>query len=171
MCKRLSLIVERRMTGDERESVSVVRLSSVVARLLFFLLSTLALVGPAAAGGSSERVIHISARSFAFEPEVVRVNRGDRVVIELESIDATHGIYLDGYELSVEAEPGHPARLEFTADQAGSFRFRCSVACGNLHPFMIGQLKVGPNLPLRRALAALGVVTLGSIWLFGRRNG
>jgi heme/copper-type cytochrome/quinol oxidase subunit 2 len=121
---------------------------------------------PAVARDSSEEIVHLTARSFAFEPEVVHVQRGDRVVIELESLDATHGIYLDGYDLRVEAEPGHPARLAFTADRTGSFRFRCSVACGNLHPFMIGQLKVGPNLPFWRALATLGVVTIGAAWFF-----
>jgi heme/copper-type cytochrome/quinol oxidase subunit 2 len=137
---------------------------------LLLALVAAALPLPAAAGGDSEHIIRITARSFAFEPEIVHVTRGDRVVIELESIDATHGIYLDGYDLSMEAEPGHPARLAFTADKAGSFRFRCSVACGNLHPFMIGQLKVGPNLRFGRALAALAVVTVGAVWLFWRQN-
>lgn len=144
------------------------RLASI--GFLLLALVAVALPLPAAAGGDSEHIIRITARSFAFEPEIVYVNQGDRVVIELESIDATHGIYLDGYDLSIEAEPGHPARLAFTADQSGSFRFRCSVACGNLHPFMIGQLKVGPNLRFGRALAALAVVTVGAVWLFGRQN-
>ncbi len=143
-----------------------------LAYISFLLLALVAaaLPLPAAAGGDSEHIIRITARSFAFEPEIVHVNRGDRVVIELESIDATHGIYLDGYDLSIKAEPGHPARLAFTADKSGSFRFRCSVACGNLHPFMIGQLKVGPNLRFGRALAALAGVTVGAVWFFGRQN-
>ncbi len=140
-----------------------------IALLFVILLGLVPL--PAAAEDGAERTIHISARSFAFEPQVVHVRRGDRVVIELESLDATHGLYLDGYDLSMEAEPGHPAQLAFTADRAGSFRFRCSVACGNLHPFMIGQLKVGPNLPFWRAIAALGVVTAWAVWRFGRRDG
>lgn len=149
-------------------------MSGKQARLaLIVLLALLAGAGalPAAAGGDAEHIIHVTARSFSFEPGIIHVSRGDRVIIELESLDATHGIYLDGYDLSVEAEPGHPARLTFTADRSGSFRFRCSVACGNLHPFMIGQLKVGPNIPFHVALAALAAVTLGAFWFFGRRNG
>ena len=144
-------------------------LPSEIALLLIVLIGLASV--PAAAEENSEKVIHISARSFAFDPEVVQVRRGDRVVIELESLDATHGLYLDGYDLSVEAEPGRPARLAFIADRAGSFRFRCSVACGSLHPFMIGQLKVGPNLPFWRALAALAIVTAWTFWSFGRRHG
>lgn len=138
---------------------------------LVLALALGALAAPAGAEDGSDRVVHITARSFAFDPEIVRVDRGDRVVIELESVDATHGIFLDGYELSAKAEPGHPARLAFTADKTGSFRFRCSVACGNLHPFMIGQLKVGRNLPLRRALVALALVTVGAVWFYGTRSG
>ena len=69
-----------------------------------------------------------------------------------------HGIYVDGYGLSVTADPGQTARLTFVADRAGSFRFRCSVACGDLHPFMIGRLRVGPNQLLIRAVAAMAVV-------------
>ena len=138
---------------------------------LLFLIGLALLPVPAAADDGVPRVIHVTARSFAFEPEIVHVRQGERVIIELESLDATHGIYLDGYDLSVEAEPGRPAQLSFTADRAGSFRFRCSVACGNLHPFMIGQLKVGPNTRFWQAVAALALVTLGAVWFFGKRNG
>lgn len=147
-----------------------------MTRSRFLLLVLLALaVGwipiPAVAGSDTERVIHITAKSFAFTPEVIRVRQGERVTLELESIDSTHGIYLDGYDLNVEAEPGHPPRLTLTADRPGTFRFRCSVACGNLHPFMIGQLKVGPDARLWRALAAMVIVALGGIWFYGRRTG
>jgi heme/copper-type cytochrome/quinol oxidase subunit 2 len=145
-------------------------LTLVGISLLILVFSLWQPPNPVAARDETEHVIHVDARSFAFEPEIIRVQHGDRVVIELESLDATHGIFLDGYELGVEAEPGNPARLEFTADRAGSFRFRCSVACGNLHPFMIGQLKVGPNRPFRWSLAALTGVTLAVVLYYGWRR-
>lgn len=154
-----------------RVSAHRMRLGFAATLLLVLLAASLLTSQPAGATDGSVTVIHITARSFAFEPEVVRVNQGDQVVIELESLDATHGIFLDGYDLSVEAEPGHPARLAFAAEKSGSFRFRCSVACGNLHPFMIGQLKVGPNLRFQWAFAALGAVTLGAVWFLGRKHG
>ncbi len=37
------------------------------------------------------------------------------------------------------------SEVEFTADQAGKFTFRCTQTCGNLHPFMTGELIVRPN--------------------------
>ena len=74
--------------------------------------------------------------------------------------DVVHGLHLDGYNLTLTAEPGHTARLTFVADQPGMFRFRCSTTCGPLHPFMIGKLHVGRNELLWRsaALALLNVL-------------
>jgi nitrous-oxide reductase len=76
-----------------------------------------------------------------------------------------HGLYIDGYDLSIEADPGQTATLTFFADQSGSFRFRCNVTCGAMHPFMIGKLTVGTNDWLVRSIglaviAVLGVLTL-----------
>lgn len=107
----------------------------------------------------AERTIAIRASSFEFSPPVISVNPGDRVTVELTAADVVHGLYLDGYGLNLIADPGQTSRLTFTADRPGAFRFRCSVTCGPLHPFMIGKFNVGPNWLLWRAvaLAVLGV--------------
>lgn len=100
----------------------------------------------------SEVIVPIEASQYAYEPSVIEVQLGQRVVLELSSSDVVHGIYLDGYDLQVAADPGQTARLSFVADQPGSFRLRCSVTCGPLHPFMVGQIKVKPDPKLRRIL-------------------
>lgn len=123
---------------------------------------------PASAGEPVERRIRIEARSFAFTPEIVRVQPGDRVLLEVVSTDVVHGVYLDGYGLSVSADPGQTARLDFVADRTGSYRIRCSVTCGPLHPFMIGRLEVGPNLLLARAASLLVLAAVGGL-LWTRR--
>ena len=71
--------------------------------------------------------------------------------------------------IDVRFEPGISERVVFVADKVGKFRFRCSVACGTLHPFMIGELIVGPNLPYLRAVGLALVVlaaTLYFLWRF-----
>ena len=113
---------------------------------------TLALVSaPVTSAAPMDRHIHIEANSFAYAPAVITVNPGDRVTVELAAQDVVHGLYLDGYDLNLTADPGQTARLTFAADRPGTFRFRCSVTCGALHPFMIGKLNVGPNWRLWRA--------------------
>jgi len=131
-------------------------------------LVLLALLAPLPVRGATpqERSITIAARSFAFEPGTVRVNSGDTVFVNLESADVVHGLYVDGYGVSTLAEPGRPGQLTFVADRSGAFRFRCNVACGSLHPFMIGKLVVEPNLTWLRAVAAALITAAGALIIF-----
>ena len=108
----------------------------------------------------TQRTFRVEASKFAYAPAVLRVSPGDTITIELVSTDVVHGLYVDGYGVSVTADPGQTARLTFTADRSGSFRFRCNVTCGALHPFMIGKIQVGPNTWLWRAI---GLTVLGTI--------
>ncbi len=78
-------------------------------------------------------------------------------------MDVAHGLYLDAYELQITADPGQTESLTFIADRSGTFRFRCSLTCGDLHPFMIGKLHVGPNTLLWRGI---GLACLSLLILF-----
>ena len=111
-----------------------------------------------------ERTIRIKASSFEYTPAIIRVNRGDRVTLEVESTDVVHGLAIDGYDLRVDAEPGQTARLTFTADRSGVFRFRCPVTCGALHPFMIGKLYVGSNPLYWGAMLTAVLAVVVGLW-------
>jgi heme/copper-type cytochrome/quinol oxidase subunit 2 len=113
----------------------------------------------------TRRTFRVEASQFAYAPAALDVNPSDTVTIELVSMDVVHGLYLDGYSVSVTADPGQTARLTFTADKSGSFRFRCNVPCGALHPFMIGKLQVGPNTWLWRAIALTVLAALAILIL------
>lgn len=117
---------------------------------------------PVQSNAPQEHTFRIDARQFAYSPSELKVNAGDTVTIQLVSNDVVHGLYVDGYNISVEADPGQTATLTFTADKPGSFRFRCNVTCGAMHPFMIGKLTVGTNAWLYRSfgLAALAIVSV-----------
>ncbi len=109
----------------------------------------------------SVQAFEIDAHQFAYSPSELHVNPGDTVTIHLVSTDVIHGLYVDGYDISVEADPGQTATLTFVADKPGSFRFRCNVTCGAMHPFMIGKLTVGRNDWLYRSVGLAALVAIG----------
>jgi heme/copper-type cytochrome/quinol oxidase subunit 2 len=113
----------------------------------------------------SEKEFHIEASQFAYSPGEISVNPGDKVTIKLVATDVVHGLYVDGYGVSVTADPGQTATLTFVADKPGSFRLRCNVTCGAMHPFMIGKLNVGGNTWLYRSIG-LALIGILSIFLF-----
>ena len=133
--------------------------------LLLAGLGLAILFWPVPVGAASARTLRIEARQYAYSPSVIAVNPGDTVTIELVSSDVVHGIYVDGYGLSVEADPGQTARLTFVADRPGSFRLRCNVTCGAMHPFMIARLHVGVNHWFMRG-ASLSMLALAAVLAF-----
>jgi len=127
--------------------------TSLASALLFVVVAlTLYLSTPA----PQDRVIQMTAKRFVYEPHIIQVNRGDRITVLLRSTDVHHGFYLDGYEQEMTARPGQDGTVSFVADRTGRFVFRCSMTCGPFHPYMVGYLRVKPDLRL-----------LGSLWVFG----
>ena len=124
---------------------------------------------PVQAASPQEHTFRMEASQFAYSPSEINVNSGDTVTIELVSTDVVHGFYLDEYGVSVTADPGQTARLTFVADKPGSFRFRCNVTCGAMHPFMIGKLNVGANTSLWRAIG-LTLLTVVAALVFIPRS-
>ena len=142
-----------------------------------FILLLLVLVGlivafvplPAQTIAPQEHTFRIEARQFAYSPSELNVNPGDTVTIQLVSTDVVHGLYVDDYDMSIEADPGQTAKLTFVANKLGSFRFRCNVTCGAIHPFMIGKLTVGTNSWLYRSVG-LTLVAVLSIPVLVKRS-
>ncbi|MGQ9629036.1 MAG: cupredoxin domain-containing protein [bacterium] len=122
----------------------------------------------ASSTSAEERIIEISAKRFSYTPNIIRVNKGDVVRIRLISEDVSHGFFLDGYNIQTSAHPGQEGSLKFVADKAGRFSFRCSVTCGEFHPYMVGYLVVEPNsrfLTYVFLTVALGLVAFVIIFI------
>ena len=130
--------------------------------------------------------ISIKARQYAFEPSVIRVNRGDTLHIKLISLDVVHGFFLEGYDLDAEIfahqksfNIRHPSKgkewsevNEFTliTNRRGKFRYRCSHTCGSMHPFMQGELIVQPNTPFHASVGGTLGLFVGMLWTFAQRR-
>lgn len=150
----------------------------ISARRALRIAGITALVGACAGAGAllpsaapaQERRIQMKARQYAYDPPVLRVNKGDTVRLRIESKDVIHGFFLEAFDINASiipdspylevtrpSRPGDPLQkmeeIVFVADKTGKFRFRCSRVCGNMHPFMQGELVVAPN---RVAGAAIG---------------
>ena len=122
--------------------------------------------------------LSLEAKKYGYAPSRIIVNQGDKIVLKPTSLDATHGFLLDGHPVEFimrkgatflkytwEDEDGKPqadwdrvSEVEFVTDKAGKFTFRCTQTCGNLHPFMTGELIVKPNHPYYLLISR-------SIWL------
>lgn len=138
----------------------------IAAGVALLMLAAILLPLPAPVAAAKTHTISLNARAYAFEPATLTVQRGDTITLQLEAADTVHGLSLDGYEVNLVAEPGKSATATFVADKEGKFKFRCSVACGALHPFMIGELNVAPNLPFARALLLTLIAVMGAIAFF-----
>lgn len=119
---------------------------------------------PAGATPPTERSFTVKASRYEYSPGIIQVNPGDSVTIKLVATDVVHGLSIDGYDLETTADPGQVASLTFVADRSGSFRFHCTVTCGNMHPFMTGKLEVGRNTLLFRLIALVGLVAFAGVW-------
>lgn len=129
-----------------------------------------------------ERYISIKARQYAYNPERIIVNRGDKVTIKLSSEDVTHGFFLEGHDIDAKVRAEYPhfwirhpsegeeyekvEQFSFVANRRGKFRYRCSITCGTFHPFMQGELIVQPNFAFPISIGlSLGLVSALLIYL------
>ena len=85
---------------------------------------------------------NIIAKQWDFSPSTITVNEGDNVILNIESIDVTHGFSLLSFGVSEQLVSGNTVKIEFVADKKGTFSFFCNVFCGSGHIGMKGTLVV-----------------------------
>ncbi len=84
----------------------------------------------------------ITAKNWEFSPSAITVNKGDKVRLKITSTDGIHSFVLADFNVSSKLEVDNTQVIEFTADKAGSFKFRCGIPCGSGHMDMNGTLIV-----------------------------
>lgn len=74
------------------------------------------------------KVIDVEAGSFYYKPNIIEVNKGQKVKIVLKSVSMMHNFNID--ELGVKSaivKNGDTGTVEFTADKVGTFEYYCSI--------------------------------------------
>ena len=131
------------------------------------LLVVIAVVGcvvpPSLAQSSTEgdQVITVTGKKYEYDPSPIRVKQGTKVRLNITATDHDHGFKIspfpDGAEKSgdpglvfsspqdcTKIEKGQTVTVEFVAQKAGTYSFRCCVVCGFHHHSMKGELIVEP---------------------------
>jgi len=96
----------------------------------------------AANDARDDQVIKVTAKKFDFTPNLISVRLNVPVVLELTTLDRTHGFAVPELKLEAEIKPGEVTRLRFIPDKIGTFAFHCNRFCGTGHEDMNGQIVV-----------------------------
>jgi nitrous-oxide reductase len=95
--------------------------------------------------GRTVEVWMMAVRSF-FAPDVIRVNKGDKVIVHVTNIEQTrdelHGFAINDYNINLVIDPGETKTVTFTADKSGVFAYYCTNFCSALHQEMQGYMLV-----------------------------
>lgn len=86
--------------------------------------------------------IQMTAKKYEFNPNVITVKKGEHVRLIITALDRDHGFDLEAFGINQRLKKGDPTTIEFTADKAGTFEFKCSQFCGLGHGKMKGKLVV-----------------------------
>ncbi len=106
---------------------------------------------PVVSGKTREIMVVAKKNEWKFDPEMVEVLRGDKIIMTVVNEDEyDHGIAIDAFGISQRMPAQSTITIEFVATQEGEFPFYCSVPCGEgmvdgkkrTHFDMIGKLHV-----------------------------
>lgn len=98
--------------------------------------------GPSKDASPEAHEIQVTAKKYSFSPNPIRVKKGEHVRLIITATDRDHGFKLEAFNIEQKLKKGVPTTVEFTADKAGTFPFKCSVHCGLGHSGMKGTLIV-----------------------------
>jgi mono/diheme cytochrome c family protein len=107
--------------------------------------------------GEPDVRIKVTERAWKYDPEIIRVRKGQVVELTFEPTDnglgVGHGLAISSYDEVAfinGAMVGVPKTVKFRADRPGRFTIYCSTQCSTekLHPLMNGTFLVEEGQPL-----------------------
>ena len=136
-------------------------MSFYVLRILVFLAPVVFCLptGRISAQNQDTQVIEVTAKKYEYSPEPIHVKRGMKVQLKITATDHDHGFKIaalpDGaarggppglvFAMAQDCwqlKKGETTTIEFLAQAAGTYTFRCCHTCGVGHRGMKGELVV-----------------------------
>ena len=119
-----------------------VKAATVTFALSLALIALMTSSGAGRALADDVPVVEITAKRFAFSPNMITLKRGQTVKLRLHSEDVTHGFFLRPLKLDEEIPAGQTTEVTVTPQTAGSFTTICDHFCGTNHGNMMMTIVV-----------------------------
>jgi heme/copper-type cytochrome/quinol oxidase subunit 2 len=89
--------------------------------------------------------VQLKGNDCQWVPDVIQVDKGTHVILEVESIDWDYNFRMAGYNVHFPVPKGDTVTAEIYTSQAGEFEFGCYIETGLRYYWggMVGKLVVG----------------------------
>lgn len=99
--------------------------------------------GPSVQNAPEPKVIAIKAKKYEYTPNKIEIPLNSTVRFSITAEDHDHGFEIEGVKDScVKIEQGKTKTVDYKADKAGEFKFKCCNFCGMGHGGMKGGFTV-----------------------------
>lgn len=95
-----------------------------------------------AAAQPAPRTVDIVARRFVYEPNEIELRVGERVLVNVKSLDFVHGMNIPDLGKRFDLVPGKLTTFELQPTRPGPIDFVCDNFCGDGHEEMHGRFVV-----------------------------
>lgn len=111
-------------------------------RLIYLLVAVVVLAHAGNLYAQETKTFQITAKKYDFTPDTIKVNQGDKVVLQVTATDREHGFGIKEYNINRALPKGETVTIEFVADKKGEFTISCTKFCGWGHFNMKAKLIV-----------------------------
>jgi len=136
--------------------ISLVRIMALLALAAFYLQPTRTL-----AQAQDVQAVEVTAKKYEYSPSPIHIKSGTKVQLKITAADHDHGFKIAAFPDGVaqgaapglvfasaqdcwQLKKGETTTVEFVAQTAGTYTFKCCHTCGLGHRGMKGQLIVDP---------------------------
>ena len=88
------------------------------------------------------KIQRVTMRKFAIEPNVIRVQQGEDVLLTVSTEDVQHGFQVEDMGINEPIQPGKSVDIHLDTSKKGEFRVACSIICGPGHNDMTAEIVV-----------------------------